>query len=50
MDMESIPIDEQIDSPEKFARIVRMHQGKGTVFTDNQFPDSVESLGPNSSQ
>lgn len=46
-EIESIPMDEMVDCPEKYLRIVKQYQASGEKWTDNEFPANETSLGPN---
>lgn len=45
-----LPIDEMIDSPEKFKKIIERYRNTGEKFVDKQFPPDVKSLGERSAQ
>lgn len=47
---DDIPIDEMVDSPEKYDKILKKFQTDGIKFEDKQFPANSSSLGPHTSQ
>eukprot|EP00359_Climacostomum_virens_P005569 CAMPEP_0204912218 /NCGR_PEP_ID=MMETSP1397-20131031/10410_1 /ASSEMBLY_ACC=CAM_ASM_000891 /TAXON_ID=49980 /ORGANISM="Climacostomum Climacostomum virens, Strain Stock W-24" /LENGTH=1540 /DNA_ID=CAMNT_0052083079 /DNA_START=351 /DNA_END=4973 /DNA_ORIENTATION=- len=45
-----VPLDQMVDSPEKFRKIVERYRATGEKYVDTSFKADANSLGPNASQ
>jgi hypothetical protein len=49
-ELAEVPIEQMVDSPEKYRRIVERYRSTGEKYTDSHFPANANSLGPRAAE